>query len=565
MSESRPSVLILGAGINGCALARELLLSGVSVVLVDNADICSGATAYASRLIHGGLRYLEYGEFDLVRESLAERTRLLRLAPQFVRPLRLYIPTGNRLGGLMSVARRFLGWDKSERPTPPRGLWMIRSGLAMYDSYARDQSLPRHSTHRVRAADAIAVDRARYRWECAYSDAQVEYPERFVFAMLEDARTIARESGCEFRVFAYHRAVRKGTTIEVQPCHASDVSQASNVVPAVHFTPAAIVNATGAWVDLTLEALQIPAPTLMAGTKGSHLFTFHEGLRRALAGRGLYAEAPDGRPVFVTPLAGTTLIGTTDIPFHGSPADAVATPEEIDYLLTAVNRIMPDIGLTTADVAFHYSGVRPLPRTDDARPAAVTRRHWLEHHPDAPIPCYSVIGGKLTTCRSLAESAAQTVIAGLRMPVTRTSSDRVIPGGAEYPANDTTLTGQLNTLAARTGFALESVRAVWSLFGTRANSLLELSQERTAELLPDTWLPCSVVRSVIRHEWVTRLDDLVERRLMLLFQPRLSTACLRRLAGLMVEEGALPGSAAEAEVAATIERIERRFGKSIAG
>src|SRR6476646_5528775 len=103
MSESRPSVLILGGGINGCALARELLLNGVSVVLVDSADICSGATAYASRLIHGGLRYLEYGEFDLVRESLAERTRLLKLAPQFVRPLRLYIPTGNRLGGLFSV------------------------------------------------------------------------------------------------------------------------------------------------------------------------------------------------------------------------------------------------------------------------------------------------------------------------------------------------------------------------------------------------------------------------------------------------------------------------------
>src|SRR5271154_1893735 len=137
-------VLILGAGINGAALARELALNGVGVVVVDTRDIASGATAYSSRLIHGGLRYLEYGDFSLVRESLGERTRLLKLAPQFVRPLRLFIPVRNRFGGLLSAARRFLGLK--DRPHPDRvlhrGLWTVRFGLWLYDHYARDPTLP---------------------------------------------------------------------------------------------------------------------------------------------------------------------------------------------------------------------------------------------------------------------------------------------------------------------------------------------------------------------------------------------------------------------------------------
>src|SRR5438128_6446838 len=144
------SVLILGAGINGAALARELALNGVGVVIVDTRDIAAGATAYSSRLIHGGLRYLEYGDFALGRESLAERTRLLRLAPDFVRPLRLFIPVRNRFGGLRSAARRFIGLnDRTGSGTLlHRGKWTVRFGLWLYDYYARDPTLPAHQCHR---------------------------------------------------------------------------------------------------------------------------------------------------------------------------------------------------------------------------------------------------------------------------------------------------------------------------------------------------------------------------------------------------------------------------------
>src|SRR5579872_1947744 len=141
MAAQQHTILILGAGINGAAIARELALNGVSVFLVDTSDVAFGATAYASRLIHGGLRYLEYGEFDLVRESLAERTRLLRLAPQFVRPLRLFIPIENRFGGLWRSAERFLFKGgratrpgRAGKPVTPRGLWLVQMGLRMYDA-----------------------------------------------------------------------------------------------------------------------------------------------------------------------------------------------------------------------------------------------------------------------------------------------------------------------------------------------------------------------------------------------------------------------------------------------
>src|SRR5262245_53690170 len=194
-------VLILGAGINGAALARELVLNGVPVWVVDTADIASGATAYSSRLIHGGLRYLEYGEFDLVRESLAERTRLLRLAPQFVRPLRLFIPVRGRWSGLWAAARRFLHLRPatSGGASGSRGLWLVRTGLWMYDRFARDPLLPERAMYRADDPRAPAVDLETFRWECAYSDAAIQFPERFVVALLQDARLEAARQGIDFR------------------------------------------------------------------------------------------------------------------------------------------------------------------------------------------------------------------------------------------------------------------------------------------------------------------------------------------------------------------------------
>lgn len=510
LSLDRP-ILILGGGINGAAAARELTLNGYSVLLVDQADLAFGATAYSSRLIHGGLRYLEYGEFSLVKESLAERTRLLQLAPDFVRPLRLFIPVKSQFGGLWQSATKFLGIGGGGKPEP-RGLALVRMGLWMYDTYAQDKTLPLRSTHKLGEPGVPPVDASAAAWIAAYSDAQIPFPERFVIALLRDAQKAAEENGCTLRVMTYHRARLDSDLVHIEP-----VTQVTNAEPVLSFQPAAIINATGAWVDETLQKLPLPSRRLMGGTKGSHFFTWQPQLKEMLGGNGIYAEAADGRPVFLLPLAEGTLVGTTDLPFDGDPATAVATDEELDYLVAVVGSIFPAAGITRGDIAWYYSGVRPLPHVDAKSTAAITRRHQLVWNEASPIPLVSLVGGKLTTCRSLAEETATAVLVRLGESAAdiRNSRARVIPGG-----------------------------------------VLEKERQREGEMA--RWE--EAVRRMIREEWVTTLGDLVERRLMLLYDPALDRKLLEGLATLLCDEGKLTAEAVRSSVDDCVARLRNHFG-----
>ena len=557
LSTDRP-VVILGAGINGAALARELVLNGTSVVLVDAADLAFGTTAYSSRLIHGGLRYLEYGEFSLVRESLEERNRLLRLAPQFVRPLPLVIPVRKRTGGWLPSIHRFLG---GQAPAAERGLWLVRAGLAFYDLYARDRHLPRHAATRVGAAGSVPVDPRRYRWLCTYWDAQILHPERFVAALVEDAQAFAVGHDTEFALFTYHRVRAVGDRLEI--CRIDRPGGGQTGEPVRTVRPAAIVNATGAWVDRTLDQLGVITRPLIGGTKGTHFLTFHQPLAEALGGQGVYAEAEDGRPVFLAPWGRGALVGTTDIPFSGDPAAAVATDAELDYLVEVVHQLFPQLDLTRDDIHLHYAGVRPLPNTGGGTPASVTRRHWMEEHAGGTVPMYSIVGGKLTTCRSLAEQATATILRRLGRSPTANSRQRPIPGGESYPADPTELQTAWQQLTDRFQLPLECVRAVWTLCGSRTASVLETLDELPGACLAGTDLPRSFVRWVIRNEWTTTLDDLVERRLMLLYDPNLSQTTLDELAELLVESNKLSAADVGPAAAATRRRLREHFGKQL--
>lgn len=563
MAAERPHILILGAGINGCALARELLLNDVSVTLVDQADISSGATAYSSRLIHGGLRYLEYGEFDLVRESLGERTRLLQLAPQFVRPLQLFIPVDNRWGGLLSSAGKFFGWPKlaGGGTSSRRGAWLVQMGLWFYDRYARDPSLPKHRRHTATEPGAVAVDAEKFRWLLSYFDAQVLYPERFTLALLIDAQQIAAERGLQLRVYSYHQAVFDGQSIQIRRTQGRSHSLAHE--PVAPFEPSAVVNATGAWVDLTQDQLGLGPSHLMGGTKGSHFISYQSRLRECLGDRGIYAEAPDGRPVFILPFGAATLVGTTDEPYTGDPADAVASEHELEYLIGAVNEIMPRAGIARDDVDLHYSGIRPLPRVDASTPGAITRRHWMQEIPDAPLPLYAVIGGKLTTCRSLAEQCAATLLARLGSTARADSRTRGLPGADGFPRDPVDERARIEQLGWRFNLDENQVRTLWSLGGTHYEKLIEQWGSISNENLPGTHLPVDIAQHVITHEWVDNLDDLIERRLMLVFAHELSEACVRQLAELMASAGKLDPADIEPEVARAINRLARHFGKRI--
>jgi glycerol-3-phosphate dehydrogenase len=517
-------ILILGAGINGAALARELALNGQSVVVVDRGDLASGTTAYSSRLIHGGLRYLEHGDFTLVRESLDERTRLLRLAPDFVRPLRFFIPVEKRFGGLWAAARDFLGFlpQRRRKAARPRGMVTVKLGLAMYDRYAGDATLPKHAVYRVGHEAAPSVDRERYRWLCAYSDAQILYPERFTLALLTDARHAAAEFGALFELHTYSKVRRKGRAVEV--LRSADDALLSQ------FEPAAIVNATGAWVDNALVDLGLSSPPLLGGTKGSHFVTRRRELVEAIDGRGLYAEAGDGRPVFVLPFGSAVLVGTTDIPYQGDPDTAVASPEELHYLLALVNEVFPQIGLSDRDIEMHYAGVRPLPAAGPKTPAAITRRHWMHEHEQTDLPLFSIVGGKLTTCRSLAETAARTLVERLGGHIERDSRERPIQEAVTF--------AELTKTPQRTA---------------------EFGSER----LDGTEVPVSLVEYSVMHEWAKTLDDLVERRLMLLFHHPLTRRCLEQIAGVLVKRERLNVNEKESAVRNTVTRLKDKFGKVV--
>lgn len=602
MQQVERAVVVLGAGINGAAVARELAVCGLPVWLVESRDICCGTTAYSSRLIHGGLRYLEYGDVRLVRESLVERGRLLRLAPQFVRPLELLVPTANRLGGWRQGWLRLTG--REPRQARPRGLWAVRAGLLAYDLLARGGSLPRHRLLARHERDLLPLH-PRYAWVCSFYDAQVLFPERLVLALLADAQQAACERGEDFRVYTYSRVQRCGTRLRIEPQIGS--------CGCVEIEPIAVVNATGPWVDETLVQLGVPGERLIAGTKGSHILTAKPALRAALGERGLYVEAADGRPVFILPFGESVLVGTTDLPYEGDPAEARATQAELDYLIESINHVLPAVQLTAADIDMHYCGVRPLRASNRSTPAARSRRHSIELHCDVPWPLVSLVGGKLTTCRRLAAETADCLLAQLERRRVAHTTDRPIPGAEDYPSTDAGLHAAWDRLARLYHLGPQQVRCLWQSYGTRAESVLASAlgggaerpvlkphtaaddhpsgQAACSSVMPEspdrpersagaeptshaadsaaacvagTQWPVAVVRWIIEREWVCTVCDLVERRLMLLYDRGLSQATLAHLAALLVEAGRISCDNAAQQVEVARTRLADHFGKRLA-
>ena len=325
-------------------------------------------------------------------------------------------------------------------------------------------------------------------------------------------------------------------------------------------TPSVVINATGAWGDRTLEALGLKERPLFAGTKGSHLFTNHPPLVDAQNGNGIYAEADDGRLIFILPCAAGVLIGTTDEPFEGDPGNAVATPHDVDYLLQMVAGVFPDVGLTIDQVSMHHAGVRPLPKNDGGPTAAVPRGHSIEETTLNGVPILTLVGGKLTTCRSLAEEVSHRVCGHQNHPQSHSTIDRPLPGAPAV--GDHFLTEeQLSRLAEDYNLTTKQAAAVWPLIGSRFD---EVFTTENNESLAGTDIPQPFVRWSIKHEWCTKLEDLVERRLMLIFQPTIHRATLEQLAIELVRAGRLAECEVDAEVDKVCRRLSKFYGRTVA-
>jgi glycerol-3-phosphate dehydrogenase len=559
MPETINPVLILGAGVHGAAIARELLLNGVPVVLADAFDIASGATSKSSRLIHGGLRYLEYGDVRLVKESLEERGRNLELARHFVRPIRLFIPVEHQWSGLVRSGINFLGLQRTDwgrwlaGPPRSRGFWPTRLGLAMYDWLAADPDFPASRVSSVGQPNTPRVDPARYQSLLEYSDAQMPYPERLVFALLDDAETIAASGQLSFAVRPYANVAWDANALVVT---------SPAVAEPLRFTPALVVNASGAWGDATLKGLDVAALPMFGGTKGSHIITWHAGLLEAIQGQAVYAEANDGRLVFILPFGDAVLIGTTDETFEGHPEDATASDAEIDYLLRMVERVLA-IRLARADVTVHYSGVRPLPRANGGSNAAISRDHSLAWHQHHDVPVLTLVGGKLTTWRAFGEEVATHVLGKLGRLRIADTRDRLIPGNDPLPEEARANEALFATWAKETGSTVAEVAALWPLYGTRLRPILSATQSASRTPIADGPWSRETVRWIIQHEHVTRLADLVERRLLAIFQRTITAAMLADLAQCVVDCGRLPTDHVAAEIAHCRDRLARHYGRIV--
>lgn len=590
MQVSRPTVVVLGAGINGAALARQFVLNKAHVILADTRDVAAGTTAWSTRLIHGGLRYLEHGEFDLVRESLAERNKLVKMAPHLVKPLRFAVPLRRRLGGMLSAAARIVGceavaqWLSTNRG---RGSWAVGIGLTLYDMFSRDASWPVHAMKRSSSPGLPQVDTQQFPWMATYSDAQCIFPERLTVELLVDAEVHAVHHGQLFHVVTHHDWSLDGDGQFVCTPKPAKHLGTQKSVESLSVRPDVIINATGAWVDQTLTGLCRSASSvdrghdieqgLIRGTKGSHIILEDGTLRDALGEDGVYAEAPDGRPIFLLPFTdGQVLVGTTDIPVQGDPGLARTNQSEVDYLINAVSRIVPQCQLSEKSIVQHYCGVRPLPGprvTGRAAgtPGSVTRRHLLLREEDARIPTWSVVGGKLTTCRSLAEESVKKVFTERGFPIVEQNTQRVLPGCLREEDREA-CRSQTRKVAAQSGVPEESVESVsqWAvdLYGRRAPDVFEnmMQCSQTAMLPPligDSGLPTAAAVFSIEKEWALSLSDLIERRLMLIFRPRLSLATLRDLVEVLIAFDCLQPTDRESAVVSEVKYLQDLYGKEI--
>ena len=489
-------LIVIGGGINGAATARDAALRGLSVLLLEKNDFAGGTTSWSSRLVHGGLRYLEYFEFHLVRESLREREILLRTAPHLVKPIQMTIPIYG------SGARSY---------------WEIQAGMVLYDILSYDKTLPNHrmlSSAKMRQLFR-EVDPEDSRGAAQYYDGQVEYAERLCLEILLDAQV----AGADVLNYAAVTSLqRQGDRITGLTAYDQIFQQEFAVTLSDY---GVVVNTSGPWVDRVLglgqqddKAAPVGRAPKIGGTKGSHIVVDRFP---GAPDTALYVEAKsDGRPYFILPWCGQYLIGTTDLKYTGDLDRVKADNEEVDYLITETNRVLPTARLTREHIRFTYCGVRPLPYSEGKKAGSITRAHILyDHTKEGVSNLVSLIGGKLTTHRQVGEEMTDWAFKKLgKAAAASPTRHRALPG-CIWPDDERI---EAVHKRYRTYVNTDSLDYLFNVYGARAADVLALTDTATdlAEKLIDGQpnIRAEVVFA-IRHEMAQTLLDITRRRTML--------------------------------------------------
>ena len=473
-------VLVVGGGINGAGIARDLAGRGLRVVLCDKDDLGAHTSSASSKLVHGGLRYLEHREFGLVRKALLERETLLCSAPHIMHPLRFVMPH-----------------DAAQRPA-----WLIRAGLFLYDRLAPRAFLPGSETVELAGHHAGGPLKPSFTRGFVYSDGWVDDARLVVLNALD-----AHERGAT--VLPHTRCAG----VERHPGYwmaTLEQGQGRRRVKA-----RCLVNAAGPWAArLAQVATGNAAPRRLRLVKGSHIV-----VPRLFDHEYAYIfQHPDGRIVFAMPYEGVfTLIGTTDVEFQGDPDEVSIAGTETDYLCELANRYFRR-QVTPADVVWSYAGVRPL-LEDEAASASAATRDYLLGHDTAAAPLLSVFGGKITTYRRLAEEAAGWIAATLGRPGPGWTAQAVLPGGDLYGSQPDSR-GVLEfdrwaaTLERRYPWLPAGLAARWArAYGTRVDVLLAgaAGMDDLGEEVAPGLYACEL-RYLMRHEWAACAEDVLWRR-----------------------------------------------------
>jgi glycerol-3-phosphate dehydrogenase len=511
-AESEYDIIVIGAGINGAAIAREAAVGGFSVLLVERGDIGAGTSSTSSRLIHGGLRYLEYGELHLVYESLRERERLLESAPHLVMPLELCIPVYRR-------ARR------------PR--WQVAAGLTLYDWLSLGKSVP--SRQLLDRDELIAklpgIERDSLLGGASYYDAQVPYAERLVVENVRDAVAEGATLATYTRVTRVR--VERGRAVGVDWRTAGGATGGARA--------RVVVNAAGPWVDEVLGGIK--HTRLLGGTKGSHVVVPRFAGAPSV---GVYVEArSDGRPFFILPWNDLLLIGTTDERYEGDAAEATIDARERAYLVAETERVFPGAAGLDARVLYTHTGVRPLPYRPRGATSAITRSHVVRRH-RAARGLHSIVGGKLTTHRALAEDVLRKVRQELPRPASGGTRARALPGALPPAERDALLA----ELGARLGAA--QARRLWRVYGGFAAEVAKLAESKdlAEPVTGGRALLTAELVYALEREWATTLADLLQRRSMAGLEHDFGLRLAADAARVLVRLGFWDSGRAEEEVSA---------------
>ncbi|MGH9539606.1 MAG: glycerol-3-phosphate dehydrogenase/oxidase [Terriglobales bacterium] len=492
LESERFHVIVIGGGINGVAIARECALAGRRTLLLEQHDFAAGTTSRATRIIHGGLRYLEHAELGLVRESLLERRRLLQERPHLVHPVHFLLALDQNSGRSALAVRT--------------GLWLYRrlgGGRLQPDSSREDQ----HKLERL-------LDSGR-RWSIfSYEDAQCEFPERLVAEWLVEAVAAGAVARNYCQVLAVDVRHRRAVGVLLR-------DQLSGKEERVEGSW--IVNASGPWADrLCLRSRIETQHPMVGGVRGSHIVV------PRFAGApdaAVYTEAVDKRPIFVIPWNQQILVGTTEVADQGDPAKVQPSQEEVEYLVRSLLRLFPQVKLSAGDIRYAFAGVRPLPFSPKEEASAVSRRHFLhDHAADGAEHMISVIGGKLTTAAELARQCAA------KVGVTRQSVPAVAIASGQ--TTDLMLDRWIIEIGAAGGLSEDTARAIVEWHGRRALEISRMAQrpDLRAPLCPHTEHIVAEAVDAITNECAITLGDILLRRVPVALGGCWSPTCSREAA-----------------------------------